>query len=276
VGRAVGAAVGTITAERSGGRSRQPEAGAPPVQRVRRRLRLPRRRTFSVPLCGVVALASFAVWTLYGSGWLRVERVTVSGTRVLTEGQVRDAAAVPAGVPLISVDKEAVAGRLTTGLRRIASVEVVRNWPHGIALKVTERTPEVLMEKPGDSGKYLEVDAEGVRYVTVGNRTKGVPLLTMEVDKSPSNRRFGAERLRREAATAAAALPESVRRDTRTIRMRSYDSIALELSGNRTVTWGSSEYASVKARSLTALMKAEKDAGHFDVSVPSAPAASAS
>jgi cell division protein FtsQ len=277
VGRAVGAAGGTNTEEQYGGRPRRPQAGPPPpVQRARRQLRLPRRRMLLLLLCVAVAVGSFGVWALYGSNWLRVERVSVSGTLVLTEDQVRDAAAVPVGAPLISVDKGAVADRLATRLRRIASVEVVRSWPHGVALKVTERTPEVLLGKPGDSGKYFEVDAEGVRYATVANRMKGLPLLVMEVDKSPSIRRFGAERLRREAVTAVAALPGPVRRDTHTIRIRSYDSITLGLSGRRSVMWGSSEYGAAKAKSLTALIKAEKDAGHFDVSVPSAPAVSAS
>jgi cell division protein FtsQ len=60
------------------------------------------------------------------------------------------------------------------------------------------------------------------------------------------------------------------------VRVRSYDSITLELTGGRTVLWGSGEQEAAKAKSLTALMKAAEDAEHFDVSVPSAPASSGS
>ena len=50
------------------------------------------------------ALGGFGVWALYGSNWLLVERVSVSGTEVLTTEQVRAAAGVPVGTPLLSVD----------------------------------------------------------------------------------------------------------------------------------------------------------------------------
>ena len=42
------------------------------------------------------------------------------------------------------------------------------------------------------------------------------------------------------------------------------------------VVWGSGEQGTEKAAALGALMKAVPHAGHFDVSVPTAPAVSAS
>ena len=60
--------------------------------------------------------------------------------------------------PLISVDTGAVEDRLRAALPRIDSVDVVRSWPHGIGLKVTERKPVLLIEK---GGKFIEVDADG-------------------------------------------------------------------------------------------------------------------
>jgi len=56
----------------------------------------------------------------------------------------------------------------------------------------------------------------------------------------------------------------------------SYDGITVELSGGRDVMWGSEEDGSLKASVLTALMKARPGAAHFDVSAPTAPAASGS
>ena len=63
---------------------------------------------------------------------------------------------------------------------------------------------------------------------------------------------------------------------TRTVLVRSYDDVELELADGRTVAWGSAENGRAKARSLTALMKAASGARHFDVSVPTAPASSGS
>jgi cell division protein FtsQ len=80
----------------------------------------------------------------------------------------------------------------------------------------------------------------------------------------------------REAVRVAGSLPAAVARDTQVVKVRSYDSISLELSGNRTVLWGSGEKSGVKARTLGALMKAAPEARHFDVSVPTAPASSGS
>jgi cell division protein FtsQ len=224
-------------------------------------------------LLAVATAAAGGVWLLYWSPWLRMERVSVSGTRVLTAHQVVEAADIPMNAPLLSVDMGAVAGRLRAGLPRIASVEVVRAWPDGIAVTVTERRPEVLLR----TGRgYVEVDGGGVRFGSVRQPPGGVPVVHLEAGNSPSLRRFGADRLRREAVRVATALAEPVRRETRVIRVRSYDSITLELTGGRTVAWGSGEHSAVKSGALAALMKTARDARHFDVTAPRAPAVSGS
>jgi cell division protein FtsQ len=222
---------------------------------------------------GGLALTSGVVWALYGSSWFRVEAVKTSGTRVLTPRQVEAVAAVPVGAPLLSVDTDAIEARLRKELPRIDAVEVVRSWPHGIGLNVTERQPVLLMEK---GGKFTEVDKNGVRYATVPAAPRGVPRLDLAPAASPALRRFGPGRLLREAVRVRGELPEHIARDTRVVRVTSYDSVTLELSGDRTVLWGSSEHGAAKARVLTALMKAAPKAGHFDVSAPTAPAASGS
>jgi cell division protein FtsQ len=214
---------------------------------------------------------------LYGSRWLRVEHVSVSGTSVLTPQQVREAADVPVGDPLISVDTDAIETRLRSELPRIDSVDVVRSWPHGIGLKVTERKPVLLVQK---GRNFVEVDDEGVRFATVSEAPRGVPLLERETSSSSSAsaslRRFGEDRLVREAVKVAGALPAALARDTRVVNVRSYDDISLELSGGRTVAWGSAEKGAAKARTITALMKASPAARYFDVSAPTAPASSGS
>ncbi len=263
---------GPTTAERG---ERQQESSDPP--RPRRRLRLPRLRTIIVLAVVLVLLGAGSVWLLYGSKWLRVEQVSVSGTLVLTPAEVRAAADVPVGAPMISVDTDAIEARLRRKLPRIDAVDVVRSWPHGIGLKVTERTPVLIVQK---GGKFVEVDDEGVRFAMVSEAPKGVPALELTPSRSGSAaaslRRFGEARLVREAVRVADAVPAAVAREVRTVKVRSYDDISLELRDDRTVDWGSGENGAAKARTLTALMKAAPDAGHFDVSVPTAPASSGS
>ncbi|MGV9991686.1 cell division protein FtsQ/DivIB [Streptomyces sp. NPDC003374] len=265
---------GPTTAERG---ERQQESSGPPLARGLRRLRRLRLRTIVVLAVVLVLLGAGSVWLLYGSRWTRVERVSVSGTRVLTPAQVREAAGVPVGAPLISVDTGAIGARLRRQLPRIDTVDVVRSWPREIGLKVVERTPVMVEEK---GGKFVEVDAKGVRFATVSRAPRGVPVLELSLSRSAaaaaSLRRFGEGRLVREAVAVAARLPAAVARDTRLVKVRTYDDISLELNGGRTVVWGSAERGAEKARALTALMKAAPGARHFDVSVPTAPASSGS
>ncbi|MFD9394557.1 cell division protein FtsQ/DivIB [Streptomyces sp. NPDC060000] len=262
---------GSATVERG---ARQQESSGPPLVRWLGPRRL---RKIIILALAVVLLGAGTGWVLYGSQWLRVERVSVSGTGVLTPQQVREAAAVPVGSPLVSVDTDAIEARLRTKLPRIDSVDVVRSWPHGIGLKVTERTPVLLVQK---GSNFVEVDDEGVRFATVSKAPKGVPLLEMAVTSSRSAaaslRRFGEARLVREAVKAAGSLPAPVARATRVVKVRSYDDISLRLSGGRTVAWGSADESAAKGRTLTALMKAAPAARHFDVSAPTAPASAGS
>ncbi|MER7621463.1 FtsQ-type POTRA domain-containing protein [Streptomyces sp. NPDC126503] len=267
-------AAGPTTAEKKNGTGRPRRASdrpSGPGER-NRAVRLPGLRVLLIA-AGGLALTAGVVWALYGSSWFRVEHVKTSGTRVLTPRQVEAVAAVPVGAPLLSVDTDAIEARLRKELPRIDAVEVTRSWPHGIGLKVTERQPVLLVEK---GGKFTEVDKNGVRYATVDTAPRGVPRLDLAPAASPALRRFGPDRLLREAVRVRGELPGHIVRDTRAVRVTSYDSVTLELAGGRTVLWGSSEHGTAKARVLTALMKAAPKAGHFDVSAPTAPATSGS
>ncbi|WP_330350077.1 cell division protein FtsQ/DivIB [Streptomyces sp. NBC_00582] len=266
---------GSATVERG---ARQEEPSGPPLVR---RLGGPRRVRMIIALgLAVLLLGAGTVWVLYGSSWTKVEHVSVSGTDVLTPDQVREAAAVPVGSPLVSVDTKAIEARLRTRLPRIDTVDVMRSWPHGIGLKVTERQPVLLV---GKGSNFVEVDDKGVRFATISQALKNVPLLELALSGSGSGgsgaaslRRFGEDRLVREAVRVAGDIPDAVAQKTRALKVRSYDDISLELTDGRTVAWGSAEKGALKARTLGALMKASPGARHFDVSAPTAPASSGS
>ncbi|WP_411757294.1 cell division protein FtsQ/DivIB [Streptomyces venezuelae] len=232
-----------------------------------------RRGPVLASLAAAVLLAAGGTWVLYGSSWLRVEKVAATGMDVLTSEQVLGAAAVPVGAPLVSVDTDEIEGRLRGRLPRIDSVDVVRAWPHGIGLKVTERKPVLLIKKDAN---FVEVDASGVRFDTVPKAPAGVPVLELNAGRSPSARRFDEERLLHEAVLVASSLPEPIAKETVQVKVGSYDSVVLELTRGRSVTWGSGEQSDAKGRALNALLKAAPKAVHFDVSVPTAPAASGS
>ncbi|MFD7960200.1 cell division protein FtsQ/DivIB [Streptomyces zaomyceticus] len=266
-------AAGPTTAEKRGAStSKESSEGSSGTGARNRKFRVPGTRALLVALA-VLLFGAGGFWALYGSSWFRVERVSTSGTAVLTPREIEAVAAVPMGAPLVTVDTEVIEARLRERFPRIDSVDVVRSWPHGIGLKVTERKPVLLMEK---GGKFIEVDATGVRFATVDTAPRGVPRLVLDSASSPSLRRFGADRLLGEAVRVRGELPAEIARDTRVVRVTSYDSVTLELTRGRSVFWGSGEHGPVKARVLTALLKATPKAGHFDVSAPTAPASSGS
>ncbi|HET6857167.1 MAG TPA: FtsQ-type POTRA domain-containing protein, partial [Streptomyces sp.] len=136
---------GPTTAQRGAREAPGSSAARPPREKgPGGRLRLPGRPWLILIVVVALLLAGGGIWALYGSTWLRVERVKSSGTQVLSSEEVLAAAAVPIGAPLISVDTDAIEDRLRRKLPRIDSVDVVRSWPHGIGLKVTERKPVLL------------------------------------------------------------------------------------------------------------------------------------
>ncbi|MFD5425727.1 cell division protein FtsQ/DivIB [Streptomyces sp. NPDC127084] len=254
---------------RSGRQGRSgPSKGAPTAGRSRMfRLRM------LLAVSVLIVLSGTGVWLLYGSSWLRTEEVRVSGTAVLTPREVERAAAVPIGSPLVSVDLEEIEARLRRKLPRIDSVQAVRSWPRGIELTVVERKPVLLVE---EGGKFVELDAQGVRFATVDTAPEGLPLLELTAVQPSSLRRFGEQRLVREAVLAVSGLPRAAAQTLRSVEISSYDSITLKLTRGRTVLWGSGSDGEAKARALTALLKAQPEARHFDVSAPTAPAASGS
>ncbi|MEU0989705.1 FtsQ-type POTRA domain-containing protein [Streptomyces sp. NPDC005953] len=270
--------VGPTTTER-GSRDPSPSSQRPtgrpssdPPGAAPRLRRLLTPRTLVLTLLAVTLLAG-GIWVLYGSDWLRVERVKVSGTEVLTTEQVISAAGVPMGAPLVSVDTDGIESRLRERLPRIDDVEVARSWPHGVTLTVTERTPVLLLTK---GARFVEVDAGGVRFATVDKAPASVPLLKLSTVQAPSLRRFPVDRLIGEAVDVTSQLPVKVSKNVRSLVVRSYDDMSLELTDGRTVAWGNPEEGESKARALTALLKADPGARHFDVSSPIAPASSGS
>ncbi|WP_052851822.1 cell division protein FtsQ/DivIB [Streptomyces avicenniae] len=260
---------GTTTARRGG----RPRPGPPPpAGRLARLLRPRGRRVLVLALVLAAALGGFGTWALYGSDWLRVEDVAIErgeGPEELTERQILEAAAVPLGSPLASLDTGTIRDRLLSRLPRLKSADVERSWPDGVSLSVTEREAE-LLQVTGDG--FTEVDGEGVAFAEIPEALPGVPLLELDLSDSPSIRRFDEERVRGAAVSVVRNLPGEVREELRLVRATSYDAITLELSGERTVRWGSAEQPAEKASALAAVLEAAPDAAHFDVSAPSVPA----
>ncbi|CAL9367677.1 Cell division protein FtsQ [Actinosynnema sp. ALI-1.44] len=217
-----------------------------------RRVVLRRRAVALLTVLTVVGLV-VAVWF---TPLLGVRRVEVAGAVELTADQVRAAAAIEPGSPLVRLDVDAIAERVR-GLSRVAGVRVERSLPGTVLLTVDERTP-VAVVNAGD-GAHL-VDATGQDYATVAQPPAGLPELKAEGKGRPA------------AVAVLVALPEPVRREVLAVSATSGADVRLTLTAGREVRWGSPDDTPRKAAVVQVLMT--RDGSVFDVSSPELPTVS--
>ncbi len=225
-------------------------------QRRRHERRIRRIRRALIVLL-VVALLAAAGWLVGFSSVLATERVTVSGTRLLTVDQVKTAAAVPIGLPLARQDTTAIARRVAS-LAPVDTVTVDRDWPHTVSIKVVERTPLVALKA---AGGYLLVDHTGVPFETVSLLPAGV----VEVGIDSGNATLLAD-----AGTIAASMPTALADQVATMTADAPDSFRVKLDSGLVITWGSADESALKGQVALLLLKQKPKA--VDVSAPHSPA----
>jgi len=153
-----------------------PEEDSPFLRpRVRTRVRT-RRRGRAVRLVlllqagAILMLAGAGTWTAYRSvatsDRLRVQRVEVSGSHFLSEGEVRELLGPAVGEHILSLDIEALGARLRSS-PWVEDATVTRALPDVLRVQVRERVPLALAEV---DRLYL-MDSEGDLVDIYGPRT---------------------------------------------------------------------------------------------------------
>jgi cell division protein FtsQ len=193
-----------------------------------------------------------------------VEHVRVRGEKALTAAQITGAAKVPQGVPLESLNVDAVTRRVAA-VPRVASVSVSRSFPHTVVISVTERQAAALVPVPGG---YDEIDLTGVTFATVKAQVAGVPIITI----APSLGTSARAAIVTGTLAALRALPAALAARVQSVTGDDMYGITLNFPGGVTVDWGGGDNSAEKAHVLAALMKQAH--AHYDVSAPSAPAVS--
>ncbi|MEU8270412.1 FtsQ-type POTRA domain-containing protein [Sphaerisporangium sp. NPDC049002] len=211
------------------------------------------RTAFAVLLsCGVVGAAA---WLVFFSPVLGVRDIAISGNLTLPDDQVRQAAAVPDRQPMAMVDLEAVRSRIAA-LRQVESVEVERNWPATLSVRLVERRPVAVVL---GGGKASVVDRHGVVIEVRDVAPGGLPALHVD--------RFAVDDPATKAALAVAGgLPGDLARRVEMVRAVSPDDVSLRLADGRTIVWGGAERTRDKARIALTLL--QRPADSYDVSSP--------
>jgi cell division protein FtsQ len=191
---------------------------------------------------------------VYGTSLLGVDRVEVTGSGFVGADAVRQAAAVPSGAPLASVDLGAIRSRVEH-LVGVRTAEVHRDWPSTLVIEVTPRTAVATVP----SGKSYElVDAGGVVFRTVSD-PPDVPSIRLSAPgpDDPSTRA---------AISVLLSLPSGIRDQLVSMSATSPASVTLSLHGGKKVIWGDDTDNAAKGRVATSLLK--RPGSVIDVSAP--------
>lgn len=206
----------------------------------------------------VVGLVGTSIWLVFFSATLQVKRVEVVGNELVSDGRIRERAAVPLGEQLALVDLDRADARVGS-LAEVKSVDVTRTWPDGVRITVVERTAVAVVEL---AGRLRGLDPDGVVFRDYKKAPPGMPRVR------PSSS-AGTDALK-EAATVVAALPQDLASRVDHVAVETVDQITLVLRDKREVLWGSAEESELKAEVVDKLLAAQK-APYYDVSVPGNP-----
>jgi cell division protein FtsQ len=244
-----------------------PEPLDPATARSRRRFarRQWRRRWLAwrhvVVLALVLAVLGTGAYAVWFSSWLDVESVDVSGATSITADEVRARALVEDGTPLARVDLDRAESRVRS-LAVVKEVDVSRQWPDTVLIKLVEREAIAVVEI---GGRLRGMDDEGVVFRDYNRAPPGLPRVQTDIGTS-------AEALK-EAAEVISALPESLTLLVDHVLVATVDEISLFLKDGRQVVWGSADDSETKAKVAIDLLQKVK-AQVYDVSVPTQPTTS--
>ena len=229
----------------------------------RRRLR---RLTLALAVVALVVAALVATRTPL----LDVDRVTVDGTERTSVEDVRDAAGVRLGEPLLSVDLGAVASRIEE-LPWVESANVQRSWPSTVKVQVTERVPVAVVQVTNDLAAMIDADGwvVGVEARAEDSADPSGPLALTGIDEPVAE----GERLEAEARDALTMAVAAADRMPGVVAAVSTD-LDAELVDGGAIRFGSLEQLDDKiTAAMTVLSEVDTAClALLDVRVPGSPA----
>lgn len=251
-------------------RTREARRGSSPsgrsgVTRIRPRRRLNRRQRLLLTVGSAVVVAAIAAWVVLASPLLAVRTVQVDGASSLSVDQVRQAAGIAVGTPLVLVDL-AAAEAAVRRLPPVADAQISRGWPDRVVVTLRERVAVAVVDTDGTRSL---VDATGTSFDTItGDPPPGVVPVQV-ADPGPD------DTATRAALAALVSLPPAVRDQLISVAATTGDDVTLTLAEGTSVLWGSAAHADRKAEVLGAVLEqvaagTMEPAAQIDVSAPEA------
>lgn len=115
-----------------------------------------------------------AGYVLLQSPFFIITKITVEGNNNVTAEEIVQVSGLVTGMNIFKADLTIASAKVKV-LPMIKEIEIIRDFPDTIVLKVIERQPAVLVVMDSD---FVELDAEGY-YLRKGNvATAGLPVVT--------------------------------------------------------------------------------------------------
>ncbi|MFE4502356.1 cell division protein FtsQ/DivIB [Rhodococcus sp. NPDC056743] len=214
-----------------------------------------KRPVVMVPLTAVVVVGLFL--TAWLSPVLSVRGTEIRGATTVSEEQILELLAIPAGTPLMRVDAGSAAARVAA-IPKVASARVQRMYPSTIRVTVTERVPLVFVDSP--EGTHL-LDEKGVDF-EIGVPPPGVPRLVTATPGWNDPPTLA-------ALEVLGTLPPELRMQVGEVAARSISDVSMTLVDGRVVNWGGVEKSDRKA--VVTLPLLTQPGQTYDVSSPDLP-----
>lgn len=214
------------------------------------------RRARRLGLLALVAALVAAGWWLYQSPWLRIQEVTVEGTRLLDPEYLVGAADLR-GDSVLFPDTSGARQRLED-VPMLKSVTFEREWPRGMRIIVKERRPWGFWE--ARNRRYV-IDEDGVVLERV-LPDEGAPVIRQldAVDTLQAGDRVDSDAvtLARQIAEAA---PQALGLTLDTVEYRERDGLTAVFAEGLRVTFGDGRDFDYKMAALQALLERTRQEG---------------
>jgi len=233
-----------------------------------------RRRLAVLVAFAAIVLIVLGGWLLLDSRLLSARVVTVEGSAHTERAAVVAASGLATHPPMINVNPAAVAARVER-LAWVGTATVRRQWPDGVVISVTERTPVAIVAAspaaPSGPSDWAEVDATGRVLAESATEPSGLVQLAVPVHPGPPASFLGPSA--GPALRVAASLPRAYAAQVVAVAVGSGGQVSLKLTIPVTVDLGTTAQLGAKEEDVAALLAhATLTAGDvIDVSVPESP-----
>ncbi|WP_347488326.1 FtsQ-type POTRA domain-containing protein [Desulfoscipio sp. XC116] len=122
----------------------------------------------------LIFIVLLAAYILLQSPIFTISKIIVQGNNKVTAGEIVQVSGIVTGMNIFKADLHTASAKVNV-LPMIKGVNIIRNFPDNIIIKVVERVPVALVVV---DGKFVELDAEGY-YLRAGSAAAtGLPVVT--------------------------------------------------------------------------------------------------